>query len=165
MINYFEGVDAAWIWLAIGLALGALELLVPGVYLIWLALAAVLTGFLTYVMDFGVMTSVINFVVLSLIAVYSAKRFLRSRPIESADPLMNKRGGRLVGELVTVVGAIKGGEGRVKVGDSEWIARGPDAKAGTQMRVAATNGAILSVVPLDAEQAEPAMQEAPPAEG
>ena len=25
--------------------------------------------------------------------------------------------------------AIKGGEGRVKVGDSEWIARGPDARS------------------------------------
>lgn len=164
MINYFEGVDAAWIWFAIGLFLGTLELLVPGVYLIWLALAALITGFLTYVMDYSVITSVINFVVLSLIAVYSAKRFLRSRPIESADPLMNNRGGRLVGEVVTVVGAIKGGEGRVKVGDGEWIARGPDTKSGTQMRVAATNGAILSVVPLDVEPAKKPDMEAPAAE-
>ena len=31
-----DGVDNYWVWFAIGLALAALELLAPGVYLIWL---------------------------------------------------------------------------------------------------------------------------------
>lgn len=149
MMGFFDGVDAAWIWVAIGLALGALELVVPGVYLIWLAIAAIVTGMLTFVLDLGVAVSVINFVFLSLITVYSAKRFLRDRPIESSDPLMNNRGGRLVGEVVMVVRAIDGGEGRVKVGDSEWIARGPDTAEGTRMRVISTKGPILTVAPLD----------------
>ena len=38
-----DGVDNYWVWFAIGLALAALELLAPGVYLIWLAAAALIT--------------------------------------------------------------------------------------------------------------------------
>lgn len=161
MMGFFEGMDAAWVWVAIGLALAALELAVPGVFLIWLAVAAVITGVLAFVLDLGIVVSVVNFVFLSLIAVYSAKRFLRDRPIESTDPLMNNRTGRLVGEVVQVVRAIESGEGRVKVGDSEWIARGPDAAVGTRMRVAASKGPILSVVPLEAEADSTAALEGP----
>ena len=159
MFGFFEGIDAAWIWVAIGLALGTLELLVPGVYLIWLAVAALMTGVLTLVLDLGVAVSVINFVFLSLIAVYSAKRFLRDRPIVSADPMLNNLGGRLVGESVIVTQAITGGEGRVKLADSEWIARGPDTGVGGRMRVVSAKGPILTVEPIPQE----ALLEAKPA--
>jgi len=144
-MDLIDGFDPHWIWLAVGLALAALELVVPGVYLIWLAIAAIITGALTFVLDLGVAVQVVNFVFLALIMAYSAKRFLRDRPIESTDPLMNNRGGRMVGESVLVAAAIDGGEGRVKVGDSEWIARGPDCDAGTRVRIVSANGPILNV--------------------
>ena len=66
MMGFFEGMDAAWVWVAIGLALAALELAVPGVFLIWLAVAAVITGVLAFVLDLGVAVSVVNFVLPSL---------------------------------------------------------------------------------------------------
>lgn len=147
-MDIFEGLDAAWVWLAIGLALAALELVVPGVYLIWLAVAAITTGALTFVFDWGMPFQVVNFVSLALIAAYSAKRFLRDKPIVSDDPLLNNRGGRMIGENVVVTQPIDGGEGRVKVGDSEWIARGPDNPVGTRMVITATKGPILTVEPL-----------------
>ncbi|MGB7407499.1 MAG: NfeD family protein [Pontixanthobacter sp.] len=151
MFDFLDGIDAGWLWIAAGLALGTLELMVPGVYLIWLAVAALITGALTFVLDLGVAVSVVNFVFLSLIAVYSAKRFLRDRPIVSADPTLNNMGGRLMGETVVVTQAIDGGEGRVKLGDSEWIARGPDTPIGVRMRVAGIKGPILTVEPIAAE--------------
>ena len=43
--------------------------------------------------------------------------------------------------------AIDGGSGRVKLGDSEWIAKGPDAAPGTRMRVSGADGAVLMVEP------------------
>ena len=88
---------------------------------------------------------VIDFVFLSLIIAFSAKRFLRDKPIESSDPLMNRRGARLVGETALVVQAIEHGSGRVKLGDSEWIARGPDVAAGERVRISGSEGAILLV--------------------
>ncbi|MXP48201.1 NfeD family protein [Altererythrobacter luteolus] len=149
-MDLFDNFDPVWIWLAAGLALAALEMVVPGVYLIWLAAAAIITGALAFVLDLGVLFQVINFVFLALIMVYSAKRWLRDRPIESSDPLLNNRGGRMVGETAVVVAPIDGGEGRVKFGDSEWIARGPDCGAGTRVRITAAKGPILAVEPITA---------------
>ena len=146
-MNGLEGFDAHWVWIAIGLVLAALEMLVPGVYLIWLAIAAIITGLLTLGMDLGLPAQVVVFVSLSLIAAFSAKRFLRDSPIESSDPLMNRRGSRLIGENAIVTHAIDGGSGRVKYGDSEWIARGPDAEEGTRVRITGSDGAILLVEP------------------
>jgi inner membrane protein len=48
---------------------------------------------------------------------------------------------------VLVVTAIENGEGRVKVGDSVWVARGPDASAGSRVRVVGAQGACLTVQP------------------
>jgi membrane protein implicated in regulation of membrane protease activity len=147
-MDWLGGIEAHWIWLTLGLLLAALEMLAPGVYLIWIALAALITGVLTAVFDVSLPMQGVDFVFLSLIIAFSARRVLKERPIESADPLMNRRGARLVGETATVVQAIEHGSGRVKLGDSEWIAHGPNVAAGERVRVSGSEGAILLVEPL-----------------
>ena len=137
-----------WVWLTLGLVLAGVEMLIPGVYMIWLAAAAIITGVLTAAFDLSLPMQCIDFVFLSLIIAFSARRFLRDKPIESQDPLMNRRGARLVGETATVVQAIEHGSGRVKLGDSEWIAHGPDVAVGQRVRVSGSEGAILLVEPL-----------------
>ncbi len=148
-MDWLDGFGAHWVWLTLGLVLAGLEMLLPGVYLIWLAVAAIVTGVLTLAFDLSLPLQVIDFVFLSLIIAFSAKRFLREKPIESADPLMNRRGARLVGETALVVQTIEHGSGRVKLGDSEWIARGPDAAAGERVRISGSEGAVLLVEPMN----------------
>ncbi|MEZ5681404.1 MAG: NfeD family protein [Erythrobacter sp.] len=143
-----DGIEHYWIWLILGLALALLEMLVPGVYLIWLALAAVVIAAIAFVSGPPLAIQVIAFVSLALVFAFSAKRWLRDRPIETTDPLLNNRGGRLVGETALVTAAIESGSGRVRVGDSEWIARGPDVAAGERVRITGSNGAELLVEPL-----------------
>ncbi|ANU06481.1 NfeD family protein [Paraurantiacibacter namhicola] len=145
----WEGIDAHWLWLTLGVVLAALEMLVPGVYLIWLAVAALITGVLTYGLDLSPAMQVIDFVFLSLIIAFSAKRFLKERPIVSSDPLMNKRTGRMVGQTAVVADAIEDGEGRVLQGDSVWPARGQDCPSGTKVRITGSDGAVLLVEPLN----------------
>lgn len=147
-MDWLGEIDAPWVWLMLGLLLAALEMLVPGVYLIWLAVAAILTGLMAFAFDLSLPLQVVDFVLLSLIAAFSAKRFLRDRPIASSDPLMNRRGARMVGETALVVTAIEHGSGRVRVGDGEWIARGPETAAGERVRIIGTDGASLLVEPL-----------------
>ncbi|MXO57937.1 NfeD family protein [Altererythrobacter salegens] len=147
-MDWLNGLEAHWVWLSLGLVLAALEMLAPGVYLIWLAVAALATGLLTAVFDISVPLQVVDFVFLALIAAFSARRFLRDKPIESSDPLMNRRGARLVGETALVVTAIEHGSGRVRIGDSEWIARGVDVSAGERVRITGTDGASLLVEPV-----------------
>ena len=147
-MDWLNDLDAHWVWLTLGLVLAGLEMLVPGDYLIWLAVAAIITGVLTGLFDLSLPMQVIDFVFLALILAFSAKRFLRDKPIESADPLMNRRGARMVGETALVVQAIEHGSGRVHIGDSDWIARGPDVAAGERVRIVGSEGASLLVEPL-----------------
>lgn len=144
----FDSFDPHWVWIVIGLVLAALEMLVPGVYLIWLAVAAIITGILTFGLDLGIASQVVIFVSLSLIAAFSAKRFLRDSPIVSSDPLLNQRGSRLVGETAVLTQSIEGGTGRLRYGDSEWLAKGPDMETGTRVRITGSDGAILLVEPV-----------------
>jgi len=142
-------IEPHWVWVTLGLLLAALEILVPGVYLIWLAVAAVITGLLTFAFDIGLAMQVVVFASLSMISVFSARRYLRESPIESSDPLLNHRAARMVGETALVTQAFDGGTGRVRHGDSEWLARGPDLDVGVRVRIIGNDGTILLVEPLE----------------
>jgi hypothetical protein len=146
----FEGIEPHWIWLAVGIALVTAEMVVPGVYLIWLGMAAILTAGLAFAAPVGIEIQVVTFAILSILGAFAGRNWLRDNPIVGADPLMNRRGHRLVGEVVRVTQAIEDGSGRVHQGDSEWIARGPDAPVGAKMRITGSDGAILLVEPLEA---------------
>ncbi|HBQ93467.1 MAG TPA: hypothetical protein DD795_12635, partial [Erythrobacter sp.] len=104
-----DGIETYWIWLIIGLALASLELVVPGVYLIWMAMAALAVAVLAFVSVPPLALQIIAWVSLSLIFVFSARRWLRERPIVSSDPLLNNRGGRMVGQTALVTQAIENG--------------------------------------------------------
>ena len=142
-------IEPHWLWIGAGLVLAALEMVVPGVYLIWLALAAIATGVLVLASEPSVPLQIVSFVSLSLIFAYSARRWVRDKPIESSDPLMNNRAGRLLGQTATVTQAITHGEGRVRIADGEWLASGPDCPAGTRVRIAGVSGAVLAVEALE----------------
>lgn len=143
-----EPSDLAWGWIVLGLALAGLEMLAPGIYLIWLALAALITGLIAFVAEPSFAVQIISFVSLALIAAFSAKRFLRDQPIMGADPTLNRPGHRYVGETALVTAALEGGSGRVRVGDGEWIARGPDTRKGERVRITGVSGTALTVEPL-----------------
>ena len=143
-----DGIEPYWIWFAVGLVLAGLEMVVPGVYLIWLAVAALVTGAIVLVSAPPVMMQVVCFIFLALIAAFSAKRWLRDQPIVSSDPLLNNRLGRLVGQTARVTEAIESGCGRVRVGDGEWLARGPDLAMGERVRIVGNDGSQLLVEPI-----------------
>lgn len=136
-----------WLWLSLGAALGAAEVLVPGFFLIWLAAAAIVTGLLTAALPIGIPAQIMIFAVLAVASVYAGRRWFAANPIISDDPNLNNRGARLIGEIVTVVEAISHGNGRVKVGDSVWNARGSNAPEGAQVRVTGSDGSTLLVEP------------------
>ena len=145
------GIEVYWWWLAGGLLLAAAEALAPGVFLIWLAFAAIVTGLAAWLVPMSLAVQVILFAELAVASVLIARRWLRYDPRHgtAADPLLGDPVARLVGETVTVTQAIEGGRGRVHQGDSEWPARGPDTAAGTRMRVTGREGIALVVEALE----------------
>ena len=145
MNGWLEGMDPHWFWLSIGVGLAVLEMLLPGFFLIWLAGAAIITGLVVWVLPIPFVGQVALFAVLAIGAVFWARRYLKDNPIESDDPLLNQRGSRYIGEVVTLVTAIEDGRGRAKIGDGEWPVRGPDAAVGTRVRVVSADGGSLVV--------------------
>ena len=143
-----DSVEPHYAWLALGLVLAAAEMAIPGVFLIWMAGAALITGLVAWAMPIGIPLQIVLFALLAIVAVFSGRYYLRAHPVEAADPKMNQRGERVIGETVIVTQAIEGGSGRVHLGDSEWIAKGADAAPGTKMRVVGHDGVVLLVEPL-----------------
>lgn len=145
MTEWLNSMAPHWAWLTVGVLLCAAEIVAPGFFLVWLGVAAIATGVLAFLLPIGVPMQLGVFAVLAFIALYSARRWLKNNPIVSTDPLLNQRGGRLIGEVLTLVTAIENGRGRAKVGDGEWPVRGPDAAEGTKVRVVSADGGVLVV--------------------
>ena len=137
--------EPQWLWLLAAILLGIAELIAPGVFLIWLAAAAMLTGLVALAFDIPIAFQFAVFALASIGAVAWGRRVYANNPVASSDPLLNQRAARLIGETVVVVSAIEDGRGRVRVGDSVWNCRGPDCEAGTRVRVIGADGPCLIV--------------------
>jgi membrane protein implicated in regulation of membrane protease activity len=146
-VNGFD-LEPQWMWLLGAIFLGIAELIVPGVFLIWLAAAAAATGLLTLAFGIDLPFQFATFALLAIAAVYSGRRWYVNNPMPSADPLLNDRAARLVGRTVVVTQAIENGEGRVKVGDSVWSCRGADVPEGARVRITGADGSCLKVEPV-----------------
>jgi membrane protein implicated in regulation of membrane protease activity len=135
-----------WHWWVLGALLLMLELLAPGVFFVWLALAAFTLGLIVFVLPLPVAGQLLLFAVLSVAALVIGRRYLGRLPggSEEGDTL-NLGAGRLLGRTVTVTAPIENGVGRVRVGDSEWRATGPDLPAGSRVQVVGAEGATLEV--------------------
>lgn len=137
------------LWLITAVALAVAELAIPGVYLVFLAAAAAITGALALLFpDLPLAGQLVGFAAWSVAAVLIGRRWYQEFPIPSADPLLNDRVARLVGEIVTVVEPVSDHGGRVRVADGEWPARGPEVPAGARVRITGATGATLLVEPL-----------------
>ncbi|WP_188238055.1 NfeD family protein [Sphingopyxis sp. LK2115] len=145
MPDWLTNMEPHWAWLSLGVLLAAAEIVAPGFFLIWIGAAAVVTGVVAWIVPLSVPLQLGIFALLSFVALYGGRRWLKANPITTADPNLNQRGSRLVGEVLTVTKAIEDGRGRAKVGDGEWPVRGPDAAEGAKVRVVSADGGVLVV--------------------
>lgn len=132
-----------WMIFAVVLAIG--EIVLPGIFLIWIAIAAAITGAVAFIAPLPLPAAILIFALLCLLATWAGRRWYRDNPVESSDPMLNDRAARLVGRSVTVVEPIVDGEGRVRIDDGTWSAVGPDAPLGARLVVIAAHGATLTV--------------------
>ena len=135
-----------WNWMALAAVLLILEVFGTGGYLLWAGLAAALVAGLKFLIPELAWTLQLPlFGVLAILtAVYWWKR-QRTSPALSDQPFLNRRGHELIGRTFLVQQAIVDGRGKIKAGDSVWMAEGPDAEVGTAVRVVAQNGVVLTV--------------------
>ena len=142
-----NGIDPGWLWLIGGVVLLILEIIAPGFFLVFLGAAAVAAGLFTVLFHLGIASQLALFALYAVIAVLAGRRFYANRVSNGTGLPLNDPARRLVGKVVTVVAAVDEHEGRVRVGDGEWSARGGPAAVGTRVRITGVEGNCLKVEP------------------
>jgi membrane protein implicated in regulation of membrane protease activity len=131
------------LWLLAGVALLIAELLAPGVFMMWLGLAALATGGLSLAVDLALAWQVVSFAIFAAVALGV---FLRLRR-RAKPPLLNTAQAGLIGRAARVL-AVNGPDLRVRIGDSDWSARpahGAVTEVGRVLRVVAVDGTVVVV--------------------
>jgi inner membrane protein len=138
-----------WNWMALGLVLLALEIMVPGIFLLWIGIAAIIVGSLTLMIGGAAFWTwqlqIVLFLILSLVSAYIGKKVMAKGDDVSDEPFLNQRAEQLVGRTATLAEPISDGRGRIKLGDTQWRVNGPDLPVGTKVKVVSTDGSELSV--------------------
>ena len=145
MSDYFSTL-LFWHWWVLGLVLVIIEMVAPGFFLLWIGLAAGVTGLVLFIVP-GMSWQVqfLIFGVLAVASVVAAKYYLRRNPIETEDATLNRRGSQYIGHVFNLDEAIVNGVGKVRVGDGWWRAQGPDLPAGARVKVVGVDGNMLTV--------------------
>lgn len=131
------------VWVLVGLGLFGAELLLPGVFLLWIGIASIGAGLALMAwpeMPFA-------YTVLLFIAVLSAGIFigLRLRRITGDRPQVNLPDSSVVGRVGIVTDAT-GPLLRVRLGDSDWSAQAAEPlAAGDRVEVVGVDGTHLKV--------------------
>ena len=134
-----------WQWWVLAAVLLIVEVLAPGTFFLWLAVAAGVVG-LT-VMLYPTLSLEIAWALFALLGVISVVLVLKYRkpPTDDQATRLNKRGQDYVGRVFDLTDPIKNGKGKLTIGDTPWTVSGPDLEAGARVKVVALAGGELQV--------------------
>ena len=141
----FDNIEPGWLWMIGGVVLLIAEIVAPGFFLLFIGAAALATGAFALLFDLGTASQLALFALYAVLAVMVGRRFYGTATVEGGDGMLNDRSAQLVGKVVAVVSAIDEHGGRVRVGDSEWNARGGPAAPGDRVRITGVDGNCLKV--------------------
>lgn len=144
MMDFIYSMQNYWLWLILAAVLASAEIAIaPGIFLIFIAIAAGLTGLVTMVLPLSATIQLALFAILSLAAVYVGRYWYASHDHPTSDPMLNDRSARMIGKVVIVTEPVSASGGRVRVGDGEWPARGPELPVGASARIASVENGIV----------------------
>jgi len=137
-----------WSWIILGAILLALEVFVPGAFMMWFGLSALVVGVITFVWsDLSWEWQGVIFAVAAVAMIPLWRRFANEAEPEPRPHPLNRRAEALVGRAFTLDKPIIDGAGTVRVDDTVWRVSGPECPAGTRVKVVRADGANLTVEP------------------
>lgn len=134
-----------WNWFILAGVLLALEILVPGTFMLWLGLSAVVVGVVSLLIAWPWQLQLVTFAVLSIGSLMVWRRMSPKVDEIRAQPFLNRRAEGFVGRVFTLEKPIVDGNGTVRIDDTIWQVRGPDSPSGVRVRVTDADGAMLMV--------------------
>jgi membrane protein implicated in regulation of membrane protease activity len=142
-----DNLEPGWLWMIGGILLLIAEIIAPGFFLVFIGVAALATGAFTLLFGMPLAFQLILFTIYALVAVMIGRKVYANQAADSSDPLLTDRVARMVGKSVTVIEMVDEHSGRVRVGDSEWSARGGPGRPGERVRITGVDGNCLLVEP------------------
>ncbi len=131
-------------WSALGIILMALEMLIPGVYIIWFGIAALLLSITLWLIPLAFEFQIALFALYSIGSVLVGIRVYRKgRANIDSGELNQVRGTEYIGHTLTLQEPITNGTGRIPLGDSSWGIIGENCPAGTTITIIAVTGNAL----------------------
>lgn len=139
---------ALWAWLALGAALGVIELLTGSGWLLWPAAVAAVVAVLAAYAGLSPGQAVLVYALLTITAVLLSRRYLPRALLAQHGHDINDNIARLVGHRGRAVTAFHGRAGRVFIDGKEWAAElegGDMLEAGAAVEVTGVAGVHLRV--------------------
>ncbi len=123
----------------------ALEMVVPGAFFLWVAIAAALTAVLLLIFTSMIaQVQVSMFALLSIVSLIIWWKWYRN-PIAADQPNLNRRGEQYVGRTFTLDEPVVNNFGKIRVDDSFWKIQGNDCDKGAVVRVIGVDGVVLQI--------------------
>ncbi len=144
-MSEFIALPGPWFWFIVAGLLLIGELTTPGIFLMWLAGAAALTGIADFALSLSWQGEVALFAVLAGVLVFASWNWVKNQRAPKTDqPHLNLRHGAYVGRVFVLEKAIVNGSGKLKIEDSLWDVDGPDLPVGARVKVTGVNGLRLN---------------------
>ncbi|MBO6290290.1 MAG: NfeD family protein [Alphaproteobacteria bacterium] len=138
-------------WIVVGLILSLLELIAPGVYLIWFGFAAFVMSVVVYFTPLALTTQLIWFAVFSaifaLIGLYVYGYIFKKTKTPTEYSHLNDSAAQYVGQTVTLAEDVVDNRTKVKIGDGYWIAAcEKPLKRGNNAKVIGVKDGVILVI-------------------
>ncbi|KGK10663.1 NfeD family protein [Vibrio navarrensis] len=146
MVELLEGMNH-WHWLALGLALLAVELLGTAGYFLWFGISALAVGLLLSLMSFAWPVQWSAFAAFSLATTWIWwRRQLKHDKQSDASRDLNQKQKQLVGQELILEEDIQVGMNRIRIADTTWSAKSDSAiLAGSKVKIARVDGIVLTI--------------------
>src|SRR5271165_2571713 len=109
-----------WLWALVGLVLIGAEVLMPGVFMLWLGIAALATAAIAAALPISLELQLALFALTALLSCVAGWLVYRSTTRGRGRDTVNDPRARMVGSIGHVTEAIRDGQGKVRIGDSDW---------------------------------------------
>jgi membrane protein implicated in regulation of membrane protease activity len=137
-----------WHWLILAAIFFVLELMVPGAFMLWLGISAMLVGIISFFVLWSWQYQLIAFAVFAIISIPLWRRVSGrvEKPVD--QPFLNRRPEAFIGREFTLEKPIVAGSGTVRIDDTIWRLSGPDCAGGSRVKVVRADAATLVVEPV-----------------
>lgn len=135
-------------WIAAGIFLMFIELIVPGVFIVFIGIGGVLTGVMTYLFGFGIVPQVITWIFSSFFIVLLGAPLLK-KIFPSDSKYIPLKEDDSIGKIVKVVATVNShdNQGRIRYQGTEWnaVCKGAEISVSTYVKILARNNLTFLV--------------------